>query len=349
MLSKCTGLFWLYALLLLTTMIWPTLAATLVQPPDPQHSIGGSPQSDLNDLTQRGIIDGTQSLPEEHIQCDPGHIQTDTSMASDSASLLPRSSVATASDDISTFTLPKPFDTNLSNNFTTTSCPSFFNTFLSNSTITSCHAISLLLQDSTSFFHTLSSRPATSRTLDAACSAAYDTCSTIFSNLAHDLLQPSACKQDYDLGNPLVTDAYADFMAYDPIYKATCLTSPKNGDYCFLDTVFSNSSSAADYAVYFMPLGAALPTAKDISCDKCLQATMRVFARYAQHDGQPLAGSYLSSARAIGEQCGRGIATVNITVGKSVSSGGSRGVEVGLGWGMSLRLVIGLVWLFLGI
>jgi hypothetical protein len=247
--------------------------------------------------------------------------------------------------------LPQPFDTSLSDDsFTTSSCPAFFASFLSNSTIADCHAISLLLQDSSSFFNTLSSAPATSRTLDAACAAPFHQCASIFASLAADIRRPENCGHDLENGNPLAQSALTDFRAYEPLYKATCLTNPVTDRYCFVDAVFSNVS--ADYNVYFVPLGVRLsPEIRNLTCGQCLQATMDVFSEYAEVDGQPLAKSYLPSAKVVNRICGSGFADVNVSVGSvklaaQADSGAAGGVAVdGLVLGWSLLLGLGVVWL----
>lgn len=237
---------------------------------------------------------------------------------------------------------PQPFDTSLSDNFTTSSCPAFFTSFLSNQTVASCHAISLLIRDSSSFFHTLSSAPETSHVLDAACAAPFHQCANIFSSLASALVSSSNCKDDLDLGNQVVRNALSDFLAYEPVYKSTCLTNPVTDNYCFVDAVFSNNF--ADYDVYFMPLGVSLtPQAGNLTCDSCLQATMGLYADFAAKDGQPLAGTYLPSAAVVDQKCGSGFADLNVTVGslQVANSGSARWAGSGLRT-MVVPAVVGL-------
>lgn len=215
--------------------------------------------------------------------------------------------------------MPTAFDTNLSNNFTTDSCPKFFDAFLSNSTITSCYPISLLLHDSTSFFHTLTSAPATSHVLDASCAASVDTCTSIFNRLATALLKDDACGKDYKLGNPLVTDAYTGFITYEPVRRAACLKNPTTNDYCFVDAV-TNASAPQNFDVYSIPWGYPIVSPPWPTCNECLQASMDIFSRWAQVDGQPLDSSYLPSALAINRHCGDNFANVNVTVGSEKSA-----------------------------
>ncbi|KAJ5758275.1 uncharacterized protein N7511_006969 [Penicillium nucicola] len=216
--------------------------------------------------------------------------------------------------------LPTPYDT-LSYDFAnSTSCINFYKKWRANSTITDCHAVSLLLANSNSFFHTLTSAAATSRVLDASCSQDVSQCSAIMTSLAADLLSSDNCAEDYGNGNSVVTGTYKDLVAYEPMYRATCLTSPSTQDYCFVDAA-TNSSAPDDYNVYFMPIGSALSVGAEPTCSQCLQATMDVFAIWAKKNGQSLDTTYLPSARIINSHCGSGFASTNVTVGSNVISG----------------------------
>ncbi|KAL5364739.1 hypothetical protein BJX96DRAFT_157852 [Aspergillus floccosus] len=218
--------------------------------------------------------------------------------------------------------LPTPFDTSISNNFTSKSCPDFFKKFLADSAFTECYALSCLLRNSNSFFYTLRSAPATSHLLDLACAADSNKCNKKMSELASSLTKDSNCGKDYRLGNPVVTDAYTNFITYLPVYRATCLTSPTTNDYCFVDAV-TNTTNPADYNTYSVAFGSTLSSAPYPTCNACLQATMRVFATYAKVADQPLASSYLPSAQGINSKCGSGFVDANVTVGveKAVSAG----------------------------
>ncbi|KAL4821480.1 hypothetical protein BDW67DRAFT_49800 [Aspergillus spinulosporus] len=209
---------------------------------------------------------------------------------------------------------PTAFDTSLSNNFTTTSCPTFFTSLLSDSSFTDCHAISMLLRDSTAFFHILTSAASTSHVLDIACAADVSSCASTLSNFASDLIDDSNCGKDYADGNPLVTNAYVDLITYEPIYRATCLQNPDTSNYCFVDAV-TNTSNTADYDVYSLPYGSTINNATSLpTCNSCLQATLEIFSEWAQVEKQPLAESYLPSAEAINGKCGSDFANVNVTV-----------------------------------
>src|SRR5271170_7473641 len=125
--------------------------------------------------------------------------------------------------------LPSPFDTSLGSNFTSQACPDYFATFLSNSAFKSCIPVSLLLQNSNSFFRAERDVTLLSETLDSACNAPVVLCTQLLQSIAHDLISSDNCGADFKQQNPLVAQAYAGLMAYEPIYRATCLRDPKTG------------------------------------------------------------------------------------------------------------------------
>lgn len=214
--------------------------------------------------------------------------------------------------------LPMPFDTSVGSNFTDSSCPQFFSTFLGNSTFKSCVPVSLLLQNSNSFFRAERSPTLLAQTLDAACNAPLAICSPLMTNIASQLLEASNCGQDFKQQNPLVSQAYAGLIAYEPIYRATCLRDTATGSYCFADAI-TNATDQADFYPYYTPLGLVMPATAQPTCTQCLKDTMQIFAGYAQDTVQPLSGTYMSCAAQIDNGCGPGFAATDIKVG-SVSS-----------------------------
>lgn len=301
-------------------------------------SVSHRPSSDGHAQEDRWVV---KTSPDDEAAKLPILVAPDDT--DDTNSALSSSLVARSNTD----SLPTPFDTNLSTNFSSESCPKFFNEFLSNTTITDCHAISLLLHDSTSFFHALTSAAATSHILDLACAAPVHHCTEIMSQLATRLLKDDACGRDHKRGNPLVTDAYIAMLTYEPVYRATCLKNPDTMDYCLVDAA-TNSSSPQNLDVYSLPAGVPLASPYP-TCNHCLQASLEIFSRWAQIDGQPLDRSYLPSALAINRHCGENFANVNIAVGrqKSVTSAAPvASVDVPLLRGM-LAVCLGV--LFLGL
>lgn len=49
--------------------------------------------------------------------------------------------------------------------------------------------------------------------------------------LGRQITMEENCGLDFHLGNPIVNQAYAAFIAYKPIYTASCLRSD-SGSYC---------------------------------------------------------------------------------------------------------------------
>jgi hypothetical protein len=272
----------------------------------------------MDDLTQRLP---SFKLP-ENFQVDEDETEegaTSTGLDRNGGMLLQRS-IVTADNSTST-NLPTAFDT-LSNNFANATCVAFFDKFRSNSTFTDCVAISLLLGNSNSFFHTLTSAVATAHVLDVACAQPVAKCASIMTSLAKQMLHDSNCGGDYESHNSVVQSVYQELMAYEPMYHASCLTNPSTKDYCFVDAV-TNISAPNDYNVYMVPIGSTLTLSGQLTCNECLQATMDVFAHWASVDGQSLDNTYLPSAKVVNNYCGSNFARTNVTVGSDVVTAGA--------------------------
>ena len=242
------------------------------------------------------------------------------SLASEAQTTTTPTTTTMASATIITTPVPVPFDTSLGSNFTSQSCPDFFNTFLANSTFQSCSPISLLLQNSNSFFQAERDATLLSETLDIACNAPLAICSPLMSSLAQELISTTNCGADYAQLNPLVMQAYNGFVAYEPIYRATCLKSPESGSYCFSEAI-TNASAPADSYPYYTALGLTMPTSSRPTCNKCLQNTMAIFAGYAADSNQPLASTYTATSYQIDLACGPTF--VNTTVAVAVTGAAS--------------------------
>ena len=221
--------------------------------------------------------------------------------------------------------MPVPFDT-LSNDFANASCVKFFSDTLKSDSVANCHPVSLLLENSNTFFHDLASDAKTSRALDTTCSASVSDCASTMTSVAKKMLQEDNCAEDYGANNTFVQGVYQDLVAYEPMYRATCLTNPDTNHYCFVDAV-TNTTVPNDYNVYFIPLGDEL-TSGNLTCNKCLQASMDIFARWATVDGQPLDNTYLPSAKVVNNECGANFANTSITAG-------TNNVHVGAGLRLS--------------
>lgn len=139
-------------------------------------------------------------------------------------------------------------------------------------------------------------------TLDTTCAAPVHQCSALMSYLAQEIQQADTCGADLSLGNPVVTQAYNGFIAYEPLYHAGCLTDVA-GNYCFA-TAVTNASAAANSYIYYLPLGVALPGGTQPTCNSCLKKTMSIFAAYASNSSQPLNADFGSAADQLDIACG---------------------------------------------
>ncbi|KAL2007937.1 hypothetical protein VTN00DRAFT_7919 [Thermoascus crustaceus] len=213
-------------------------------------------------------------------------------------------------------------------NFTSENCPSFlYNNIRNDATISSCHAISLLMQNSNSFFSTLKSRTSLTQVLDTACSSPMSLCTDVLSDRASQLIKKDACGEDYKLGNPIVTEVYDALIAYQPLFQATCLKDPSTNDYCYVQAAGPNSTKIDDSYVYYLPLATPFPGSSRPTCNQCLQSTMEIFADAAQTKGQPLTKTYIPAAQQINIACGPNFASTAIDVGskKPISAGSLTG------------------------
>lgn len=143
------------------------------------------------------------------------------------------------------------------------------------------------------------------------------------SSLAKNIIQDSACGQDYQAQNPIVLQAHAGLVAYEPLYRATCLKNPATSNYCFADAI-TNASNPADSYPYYLALGIALPGSSRPTCTKCLQNAMGIFARAAVDQNQPLSTTYISAAQQIDMGCGPEFVNATVPVGTIKGSGVTR-------------------------
>lgn len=156
-------------------------------------------------------------------------------------------------------------------------------------------------------------------TLNAACAASLPICQPLMAYLASELISNSHCGADYRNQNPLVSQAYAGFIAYQAVYQATCLKSNATGNYCFTDAI-TNQLNPSDSYPYYTAVGLNLPAGSHPTCSKCLQDTMSIFAGYAKDTNQPLAKTYINTAEEIDVGCGAGFANTNVPVGTMTGS-----------------------------
>lgn len=139
-------------------------------------------------------------------------------------------------------------------------------------------------------------------------------------DLASQLISDSNCGSDFKLQNPIVAQAYAGMISYEPVYRATCLQDPETKKYCFSEAV-TNSNNTADSFVYYTAIGLPLPSGAQPTCSTCLQNTMKIFADYAKQKMQPLANTYLGCANQVNSGCGLTYSDASIQVGSEGTSG----------------------------
>jgi hypothetical protein len=144
------------------------------------------------------------------------------------------------------------------------------------------------------------------------------------SSLASQLIQDSNCGQDYRNQNPLVTQAHAGLVAYEPLYRATCIKNSETGNYCFADAI-TNSSKPSDSYPYYTALGTDLPAASRPTCNNCLQEIMGIFAGYAANKGQPVSTTYMSTAQQINLGCGPNFVNSTVPVATIANSATKQG------------------------
>ncbi|KXT19009.1 hypothetical protein AC579_8736 [Pseudocercospora musae] len=225
------------------------------------------------------------------------------------------SSVQTATDTATA--LPQPFDTNLGNNFTSTTCPTFFTDFLNNQTFKDCLPFSLLLQTSNAFFTASRSVVRLTQALDASCKVDFQKCSAVMAGLAIDIQSNDHCGPDLQMMNPMVSQAFNGFKAYDTLYHAGCLTD-SSGNYCYANAATNISAPASSY-IYYLPLGVQLPGGSRPACTQCLQNTMSIFAETAGNSSQPLSRHYVSAAEQVQMNCGPTFVKSSVEMSSSAS------------------------------
>ncbi|ETI26443.1 hypothetical protein G647_03220 [Cladophialophora carrionii CBS 160.54] len=286
--------------------------------------------------------------------------ETKTSDSTPSVSISTSPSVT-----VITTPLPTPFDTSLGSNFTSPSCPQFFSTFLSNATFQACVPVSLLLQNSNSFFRAQRSVPLLTQTLDAACTAPLAICSPLMASLAAQLIDDANCGDDYSQQNPLVVQAHAGLVAYEPVYRATCLkddsgatqdedesSSSSGKPYCFVEATTNTNASgsnSADFYPYYTAIGLSMPLTARPSCSQCLKETMGIFASYAENAVQPLSKTYLTCAAQVDKSCGSGFVSTNVEVGSVASPNAAAGPGALIPSVSSLVMLVGFIPLVAGV
>ncbi|KAI0480289.1 hypothetical protein GGR56DRAFT_264028 [Xylariaceae sp. FL0804] len=213
--------------------------------------------------------------------------------------------------------LPSPFDGALASNFSNNNgCSAFINSFLSNTTFRECYPVSILLQSSTSFFEAEKSAFSITRTLNHACAADVDSCTTFLSALGDELVDSANCGEDFQQQNALVVQAYTGMKVYNTVYKATCLTDESDSsNYCFANAV-TNATTASNSYLYYLPFNSSLPSNAAPACDQCNLDTMAIYQAATSDRDADISSTYESAAKQIDSLCGSGF--VNTTLAASV-------------------------------
>jgi hypothetical protein len=155
-------------------------------------------------------------------------------------------------------------------------------------------------------------------TLDYTCAANFTQCSIVMAQYAKNITTSGACSDDLTSENPLITYARLGLLAYQPLYRASCLKNPSTSAYCFANAI-TNASSPADSYIYFLPLNTTLVGGSQPTCDVCLKQTMAVFEAATSDRSSALATDYVSAAMQVNVNCGPGF--VNSSIAAAVTSG----------------------------
>ncbi len=175
------------------------------------------------------------------------------------------------------------------------------------------------------------------------------------SSFAINIRSPSYCEDDFNRQNPIVRQAYNGLLAYDVLYRASCLhaqptaSNNESSDYCFADAV-TNTSAPTDSYIYYLPLGIPLPAGTQPTCDQCLKDTMGVFETQAGNQSQPISFVYAQGAQLINQQCGPNFVNQSVPSGgggSGKSSSAARSSTIASGWLRSTLVVVGVIWLLL--
>ncbi|KAK4167603.1 hypothetical protein QBC43DRAFT_203292 [Cladorrhinum sp. PSN259] len=195
-------------------------------------------------------------------------------------------------------------------------CPKFINNFLTSPEFKACYPLSMLFDNSRSFFETQKSIVSLTRTLDATCAANVTACSVYFGQLAQNFTATENCGLDYQRGQAAVVNAYKGMVAYAPIYGAGCLRDPETSAYCYATAV--NRPTIDDTHKYFLAFNKSMPGSTVPSCNFCTQQTMNLFQHATGDRRQLLVNTYTAAAKQVNLVCGPGF--VNETLAAEIIS-----------------------------
>ncbi|KAK4225540.1 hypothetical protein QBC38DRAFT_510965 [Podospora fimiseda] len=225
-----------------------------------------------------------------------------------------------------------------------TNCPKFINSFRNSQQFKDCYPLSLLLENSISFFQTQKSLVALTRTLEATCNANVTSCSIYFGQLAQNFTAPENCGADFQRGQAAVVAAHRGMIAYAPIYQAGCLRDDQSSAYCYATAI--NRPDINDTHKYFLALNKTMPGSTRPSCDYCTKQTMALFQVATGDRRQSLVNTYPAAAKQVNLVCGPGF--VNETLAAEVIPGnaGVRGVSFSMAM-LSTSISVVIAFMFL--
>ncbi|RKF65786.1 putative c6 zinc finger domain containing protein [Erysiphe neolycopersici] len=255
--------------------------------------------------------------------------------------------LTTTSTIKSTSSLPIPFDVGFNHNITTT-CQNFMSKMLSSTDFKKCSPISMLLQNSNSFFQTSKNFLRITSLLDTSCSAPVSDCTKLFQTYSLNLTRSDACGPDISHSNPQIESALLGLRAYKTLYTVSCLrtSSPvvncnqkshlsgpdktissigrPEDSYCFANAI-TNTTNPSNSFIYFLPLNVSLVGSAVPTCNTCLQSTMSVFQLETANRSSVLAHNYHQAASQVNVVCGPQF--VNASLAVAVSSASLKGTK----------------------
>lgn len=198
-------------------------------------------------------------------------------------------------------------------------------------------------QTSKSFFEATKELQSIVTVLDATCAADIDFCTAYLAAEAAAMTTDEHCGEEHRNGQPNVMKAHVGLTSYNLLYKAGCLRKRDDGpgdegSYCFAGAA-TNTSTADNAYVYFLPLGMTIPSRAAPACSGCLADTMAIYHAATATRSLPIAGTYESAAKKINEVCGEGF--VEETLPEAADSGvGREGCVSSLTVGLALSVVV---------
>jgi len=202
--------------------------------------------------------------------------------------------------------LPTPFDGTLASEFRTddgdNSCPDYISRLLSSPTFNDCFPLSMLVTKSDSFFEARRQLTSMVRVLDASCGADVDSCGDFMNTAARNLTAKENCREEYNQGVTVVTDAYYGLINYEVMYAATCLEDPDTDQYCYAGAL-TNHTNTSDRYIYSLPYNLSLPASSNPTCSWCNQETLNIFHAAAADRSLPISETYEEAARIFNNLC----------------------------------------------